>query len=67
MAVTKKSIKLGEKKVYDTNLIYSRVIGLQANSRDVNIKEVPSCELSPVPLHSLLNQEICESLNQSQS
>ena len=45
----KKSIIVGETKVYDTSLIYSRVIGLQASSRNVNIVEVLSCELSPVP------------------
>lgn len=49
MAVMKKSITVGETKVYDTGLIYSRVIGLQASSRDVNLDEVLSCELSPVP------------------
>ena len=49
MAVMKKSIKVGDSKVYNTNLIYSRVIGLQTSSRDVNIEEVMSCELSPVP------------------
>ena len=35
--------------MYNTELIYSRVIGLQASSRDVSINEVMSCELSPVP------------------
>ena len=49
MAITKKSLKLGESKVYNTELIYSRVIGLQASSRDISISEVISCELSPVP------------------
>lgn len=52
MAVTKKSIKVGDNKVYDTELTYSRVIGLQASSRDVNINEVMSCDLSPVPTAS---------------
>ena len=47
MAATKKSLKVGDTKVYNTELIYSRVIGLQA--RDVSINEVMSCELSPVP------------------
>ena len=36
-------------KVYNTELIYSRVIGLQASPRDISISEVISCELSPVP------------------
>ena len=49
MAVTKKSVKVADSKVYNTELIYSRVMGLQASSRDINISEVISCELSPVP------------------
>ena len=49
MAATKKSLKMGDSKVYNTELIYSRVIGLQASSRDISISEVISCELSPVP------------------
>ena len=49
MAVMKKSIKVGENKICDTNLIFSRVIGLQSSSRDVDIKAVLSFELSPIP------------------
>lgn len=49
MAVMKKEIDVGDSKVYDTKLIYSRVIGLQASSRDVEFHNVMSCELSPVP------------------
>lgn len=49
MAVTKRSINVDGCHIYDTSLIYSRVIGLQASSRDMNIKEVISCELAPVP------------------
>ena len=33
---------------YDTDFIYTRVIDLQ-QSRDINIKEVLTYELSPVP------------------
>ena len=43
---TKKSIKVGAVKVYDTNLIYSRVIGLQASDRPVDIADIainPTC------------------------
>ena len=37
-------------KVYDTSVIYSRVIGIQASSRDIDIiKKVLSHELAPVP------------------
>ncbi len=49
MAITKKSFKVGDSKVYNTELIYSRVIGLQASSREVSINEVMSRELSPIP------------------
>lgn len=45
----KKHIKIGSKKLYDTTVIYSRVIGIQASSRDIDIQDVMSHELSPVP------------------
>ena len=35
--------------MYDTELIFSRVIGLQASSREVDVKALLSYELSPVP------------------
>ena len=37
---TKKSIKVGAVKVYDTKLLYSRVIGLQASDRPVDIADL---------------------------
>ena len=40
---------MGDNKVYNSELIYSRVIGLQASPRDISFSEVISCELSPVP------------------
>ena len=46
---TKKSIKVGAVKVYDTNLIYSRVIGLQASDRPVDIADLLAHEPAPVP------------------
>ena len=49
MAATKKSLKVGDNKVYNTELIYSRVTGLHASPRDISISAVISCELSPVP------------------
>lgn len=49
MAVTKNSMSVGETKVFDTNLIYSRVIGLQASSRAIDIKQLLSHELAPIP------------------
>lgn len=48
MTSTKKSIKLDGRPVYDTELIYTRVICLQ-QYRDIDIKDVLSYELSPVP------------------
>ena len=45
----RKHVKVGAVKVFDTNLIYSRVIGLQACERDIDIKDVLGQELAPVP------------------
>ena len=49
MVATKKHVKVGDTKLYDTNTIYSRVIGLQASGREVDIKDVLSYELAPGP------------------
>ena len=49
MAATKKNIPCTEGKIFDTSLIYSRVIGLQASSRDIDLKDVFAHELAPVP------------------
>ena len=46
---TKKSINIGAVKVYDTILIYSRVIGLQASDRPVDIADLLAHELARVP------------------
>ena len=48
-AESRKGIKVGDATVFDTELIYSRVIGLQASSREIDIKQLLSYELSPVP------------------
>ena len=48
MSVSKKNIKIDDTPVYDTELIFNHVIGLQ-QSRDINIKDVLMYELSPVP------------------
>ena len=45
----KKSIKVGTVKVYDTNRIYSRFIGLQASDRPVDTADLLAHELAPVP------------------
>ena len=34
------------KRVYDQELIYARVIGLPASSRDINIDDELACELA---------------------
>ncbi len=49
MSLTKKHVSVGQEKVFDTNLIYSRVIGLQASNRQVDITNVLSHELAPIP------------------
>ena len=48
MAIADKSILVGDKDVYDVNLIYSRVLGLQ-QTRSINISDVLKHELSPIP------------------
>jgi len=50
MVEIKRRVTVDNAKVYDTNTIYSRVIGLQASGREVNIKDVLSYELAPVPM-----------------
>ena len=44
-----KHVKVGAVKVFDTSLIYSRVIGLQAREQDIDIKDVLGREFAPVP------------------
>ena len=45
----RKHVKVGAMKVFDTNLIYSRVIDLQASGRYTDNKDVLGHELAPVP------------------
>ena len=35
--------------MYDTTVIYSRVVGMQARSRELDLKKVLRHELAPVP------------------
>ena len=42
-------MNIGESKVFDTNLIYTRVIGLQISSRETDIDRILAHELAPVP------------------
>ena len=48
MAVKRKAVKVGNNNLYDTNLNYSRVLGLQ-QSRGIDIKTVLAHALSPMP------------------
>lgn len=49
MKINKKNVKIDETAIiYDTQLIYSRVIGL-LSSRAVDLKDIMSHELAPVP------------------
>ena len=49
MAASCKCVKIGYSKVYDLNAIYSRVIALLSSDRDVDVNDIFSFELAPVP------------------
>ena len=66
MAITKKHIQVGSAKVYDTNLIYSRIIGLIASGRDMNLNEVLKYELAPI-LTPMFNNNVDMRLETSKS
>ena len=55
MAITKKHIKVESAKVYDTNLSYSCIIGLQASGWDMNLSEVLKYGLAPIPTSMCTN------------
>lgn len=48
MSADKRSVKCGSDTVYDTQLIYARVMGL-ASSRYIDLKDVFGHELAPLP------------------
>jgi len=48
MEVSKKSVRVGDKDVYNVHLVYSRVLGLQ-QSRNIDFAEVLKHELAPLP------------------
>ena len=50
MQLMKKHVGVSAIKLYDTNVIYSRIIGLQASGREVEIYDVLKYELAPVPM-----------------
>ena len=45
-----KYVKVGDTQMFNTELIYTRVIGIQGSSREIDIKQLLSYELSPVPI-----------------
>ena len=49
MASGKKGTKVGIQVIYDTEMIFSRVMGLQATARNVDFKDVLSFELAALP------------------
>ena len=48
-ADSNKAVTIGEEKSFDTELIYSRVIGIQASGREIVLDDVLSYELAQVP------------------
>jgi len=57
-AETKKHLRVWETKVFDTNLIYTTVIGLQTSSRDMETDRILAHELAPVPT-SMSTDNVC--------
>ena len=53
----RKYIKVGHTKAFTTELIYTRFIGIQGSSREVDIKQLLSYELSPVPTSIFLESD----------
>ncbi len=50
MDVKKNHVLVGNGRVYDQELIYARVIGLLASSREINFNDVLAFELAAYPL-----------------
>ena len=63
-----KYIKVGDTKVFNTEFIYTRVIGIQASSRETDIKQLLllSYELSEYPQQCFQNLVKCRLLRQNQ-
>lgn len=49
MAVSRKHMKMGNEKVYDTEIIYARAMGVQCSGRSLDSNELLSHELAPYP------------------
>ena len=50
MALSRKHIKVGDAKVFDTETIYARAMGLQSSARDLYTTTLMGYELSPIPM-----------------
>ena len=48
-SVRRKSMKVGDAKVFDTETMYARAMALQAGSRSLNINDIKSHKLAPYP------------------
>ena len=46
-SVRRKGMKVGDAKGFDTEIMYSRAMALQAGSRRLNINDIISHELAP--------------------
>ena len=62
MTEKSKAFPVGESKVYDLNAIYSRVIALLSSDRNIDVRDVLSYELAPVPTSMFTNEgmRICK-------
>jgi len=66
MDVKKKHVLIGQVRVYDQELIYARVIGLRASSREINFDDVLEFELAAHP-PSMFNPEGDMKISKSKS
>ncbi|KAG1712158.1 Serine/threonine-protein phosphatase 6 regulatory ankyrin repeat subunit A [Nymphon striatum] len=49
LVTLKKHVPVGSDRLFDIELIYSRIIGVQASARNLNLQDLFSYELAPVP------------------
>ena len=49
-SVRRKGMKVGDAKVFDTEIMYARAMALQAGSRSLNINDIISHELAPASM-----------------
>ena len=55
MDVKKNQVLVGKERVFDQDLIYARVIGLLACSREINFSNVLAFQLAAYPLFRISN------------